>query len=143
MWHLLAPILAAAFVQLPTAQAPDLPALIEHCWGNKEIKTSRNTAFEQDKGSFHAELQRRWCRTSLQAWGGVTERGARGRGNRDFLSRIDSLTLRFSTDTIIAELTQQTGENARLVVNGKPVNADWWSAATRERILRLARVPID
>jgi hypothetical protein len=143
MWRFLASILAATFVQLPTTQAPDLPTLLQHCWGNKEIKTSRNTSFEQDKGFFRGEVQRRWCHTSLEAWGRVTERGTRGRSNRDFLSRIDSLTLHFSTDTINAELKQRTGENARLVVNGKPANADWWSAATRERILRLARVPLD
>ena len=118
-------------------QAETLASILERCWGAPEIKSSRNTDFDQDAGVFRGEVQRRWCRTSLDAWGPVERRG-----KRDYLVRIDSLTLRFSNDTITAQLHERAGEQPRLMVNGHEVSADWWRAGSRQRVLRLARIPL-
>ena len=130
--------------QAPTQSDQDVASILERCWRAEEIKSShnsnfssRNTNLDQRVGLFHGEVRMRWCRTSLEARGPV-ERG----GNRDYLARIDSLSLRFSTDTIKLELRERAGEAPSLTVNGQPANADWWHAGSRERVLRLARVPL-
>lgn len=130
--------------QNPTQAAQDVASMLERCWRAEEIKSShnsnfssRNTNLDQRTGLFHGEVRMRWCRTSLEARGPV-ERG----GNRDYLARIDSLSLRFSTDTLKVELHERAGEAPSLTVNGQPANADWWRAGSRERVLRLARVPL-
>src|SRR5882762_7495070 len=58
-------------------QAETLASILERCWGAPEIKSSRNTDFDQGAGVFRGEVQRRWCRTSLDAWGPVERRGKR------------------------------------------------------------------
>jgi hypothetical protein len=114
-----------------------LASILERCWRAEELKSKRNTDFHQDAGLFRGEVRLRWCRTSLEARGPVERRG-----NRDYLAHIDSLTLRLSTDTINAELRERAGEPPRLTVNGHAARADWWRAGSRERVLRLARVPL-
>jgi hypothetical protein len=133
----LATFLLLATSAAPPQQSPTLASLIERCWRAEEIKKSRNRDYDQDAGLFRGAVRMRWCRTALEVRGPV----ARG-GKRGYLARIDSLTLRFSTDTITAELRERAGEPPRLVVNGRAANADWWRAASRERVLRLARVPL-
>jgi hypothetical protein len=118
-------------------QTETLAALLERCWGAPEIKSSRNTDFDQDGGVFQGEVRRRWCHTSLDAWGPVERHG-----KRDYFARIDSLALRFSNDTITAQLHERAGEQPRLTVNGHEASADWWRAGSRERVLRLAQVPL-
>jgi len=118
-------------------QAETLASILERCWGAPEIKSSRNTDFDQDAGVFRGEMRRRWCRTSLDAWGPVERRG-----KRDYLARIDSLTLRFSNDTITAELRERAGGQPRLTMNGHDASADWWRAGSRQRVLRLAQIPL-
>ena len=128
-------------LQLP---ADSLASILERCWGVEEIKSShstnfssRNSDFDQAVGLFQGEVRRRWCHTSVEARGPVERLG-----KREYLARIDSLTLRLSTDTITAELHERAGELPRLTVNGRAASADWWLAGSRERVLRLARVPL-
>lgn len=142
MSHLLAQTIIATFLLLATSsapprQSPTLASILERCWRAEEIKSSRNRDYDQDVGLFRGEVRLRWCRTSLEVRGPV----ARG-GKRGYLASIDSLTLRFSTDTITVELRERAGEPPRLLVNGHAANADWWRAGSRERVLRLARVPL-
>jgi hypothetical protein len=114
-----------------------LASILERCWRAEELGSSRNADFSQDVGLFRGKVSLRWCRTSIEARGPVDRRG-----ERDYLTRIDSLTLHLKTDTIDAELHERAGDPPRLIVNGHAANADWWSAGFRERVLRLARVPI-
>ena len=154
MGNLIARTIIATFLLLPSASAQaqqsqtqpreDLASVLERCWRAEEIKSSRNTDFskrntdfDQDEGLFRGEVHMRWCRTSLEARGPVGRRGT-----RDYLARIDSLTLHLSTDTIKAELRERAGEPPKLMVNGHAAAADWWRAGSRERVLRLARVPL-
>ena len=118
-------------------QAETLASMLERCWGAPEIKSSRNSDFDQGAGVFRGEMRRRWCRTSLDAWGPVERRG-----KRDYFARIDSLTLRFSNDSITAELHERAGEQPRLTVNGHAAAVDWWRAGSRQRVLRFAQVPL-
>ena len=118
-------------------QTETLAALLERCWGAPEIKSSRNTDFDQGAGVFQGEVRRHWCHTSLHAWGPVERHG-----KREYLARIDSLALRFSNDTITAQLHDRAGEQPRLTVNGHEASADWWRAGSRDRVLRLAQVPL-
>jgi hypothetical protein len=120
-----------------TPQADSLAFILERCWRAEEIGSSRNANFEQDVGLFRGEVRLRWCRTTLDARGPVERRD-----KRYYLSRIDSLTLHLKTDTITAELRERAGEPPRLIVNGHLAPADWWRAGSRERVLRLARVPL-
>jgi len=120
-----------------TASVDTLASILERCWRADEIGSSRNADFSQDVGLFRGKVSLRWCRTTIEARGPVERRG-----KRDYLTRIDSLTLHLKTDTIDAELHERAGEPPRLVVNGRAANADWWSAGSRERVLRLARVPL-
>jgi len=119
------------------APADSLASILERCWRAEEIGSSRNVDFSQDAGLFRGKVSLRWCRTTLEARGPVERRA-----NRDYLARIDSLTLHLKTDTIDAELRERAGEPPRLVVNGRAASADWWLAGSRERVLRLARVPL-
>jgi hypothetical protein len=128
-----------------SAQPETLAAILERCWAVEEIKSghsssfsSHDTNFDQRVGLFSGQVHRRWCSSSLEANGPV-KHGAK----RDYLTRIDSLTLRLSTDTITAELQERAGQAPRLTVNGRIANSDWWRAGSRERVLRLARVPVD
>lgn len=118
-------------------QAETLASLLQRCWGAAEIKSSRNTDFDQDTGVFRGEIRRRWCRSSVQAWGPVERRD-----KLDYLTRIDSLTLRYSNDTLSAELNERAGQEPRLTVRGRAASADWWQAEFRERVLRLAQLPL-
>ena len=120
-----------------TASVDSLASILERCWRAEEIGSNRNTDFSQDVGLFHGEVRLRWCRTTLEARGPVELRG-----KRSYLTRIDSLTLHLRTDSMTAVLEERTGEPVRLIVNGRPANADWWTAGSRERVLRLARVPL-
>ncbi|MFN2637733.1 MAG: hypothetical protein ABR585_11955 [Gemmatimonadaceae bacterium] len=136
-------LLAAAPVpaqQSPTQAPQDLPSILERCWRAAEIKSNRSTNFDQDAGHFRGEVRLRWCQTSLVAFGPVERRGSRG--SRSRFVRIDSLTLHLRTDTITAQLRERAGDAPRLIVNGHAVAADWWLAGSRERVLRLARVPL-
>ncbi len=127
----------AAQAQQSTPESPQtLASILERCWRAEEIGSNRNTDFSQDIGLFRGEVRLRWCRTSLEARGPVERRG-----HRDYLVRIDSLTLRLRTDTITAELRERSGQPPQLIMNGKTAAADWWRAGSRERVLRLARVP--
>jgi hypothetical protein len=130
-----------ATIRLVASQrsAASLPDLLERCWRDDGIETRRdgNSNFDQRIGHFLAAVRASWCRTSLEARGPVARRG-----NRDYLTRIDSLTLSLSTDTITATLRERLGEPPRLVVNGKAASADWWRSGTRERLLALARLPL-
>ena len=119
------------------ASADSLASILERCWRAEEIGSSRNADFSQDVGLFRGKVSLRWCRTALEARGPVERRG-----NRDYLARIDSLTLHLKTDTIDAELRERAGGPPRLMVNGHAASADWWLAGSRERVLRLARVPL-
>lgn len=120
-----------------TVPADTLAAILERCWRADEIGSSRNADFSQDVGLFRGKVSLRWCRATIDARGPVVRRG-----KRDYLTRIDSLTLHLKTDTIDAELHERAGKAPRLVVNGHPTNADWWTAGFRERVLSLARVPL-
>jgi hypothetical protein len=120
-----------------TASVDTLASILERCWRADEIGSSRNADFSQDVGLFRGKVSLRWCRTTIEARGPVERRG-----KRDYLSRIDSLTLHLKTDTIDAELRERAGEPPRLMVNGHAANADWWRAGSRERVLKLARVPL-
>jgi hypothetical protein len=127
------------------ALQPDtIAAVLERCWRAEEIKAGHSTSFsssssnfDQVVGLFRGDVHLRWCRTSLEAWGPVEHHG-----KRDYLARIDSLTLRLQTDTIILELRERADEPTRLMVNGHAATTDWWRAGSRERVLRLAGVPL-
>jgi hypothetical protein len=110
---------------------------LKRCWRAAEIGSSRNADFSQDVGLFRGTVTLRWCRTTIEARGPVERRG-----KRDYLASIDSLTLHLKTDTIDAELRERAGERPRLMVNGHSANADWWDSGFRERVLRLAHVPL-
>jgi len=127
-----------------TLQPDTIAAILERCWRAEEIKaghstsfSSSNTDFDQVVGLFRGEVHLRWCRTSLEAQGPVEHRG-----KRDYLARIDSLTLRLQTDTITLEVRERAGEPTRLMVNGHAATSDWWRAGSRERVVRLAGVPL-
>jgi hypothetical protein len=120
-----------------TIPADSLASILERCWRAAEIGSSRNADFSQDVGLFRGTVTLRWCRTTIEARGPVERRG-----KRDYLASIDSLTLHLKTDTIDAELRERAGERPRLMVNGHSANADWWDSGFRERVLRLARVPL-
>jgi hypothetical protein len=121
----------------PTTATDTVASILERCWRADEIGSNRNVDFSQDVGLFRGQVSLRWCRTSIEARG-PTER----REKRDYLARIDSLTLHLKTDTIDAELRERFGAPPRLMVNGHAANPDWWVAGFRERILKLARVPL-
>jgi hypothetical protein len=123
--------------QRVATQADSLASILERCWRAEEIGSSRNADFQQDVGLFRGEVRLHWCRTTLEARGPVERRG-----KRNYLARIDSLTLHLRTDSITAELRERAGEPARLIVNGHVVPADWWRAGSRERVLRLTRIPL-
>lgn len=130
-------LLAAIMVRSQeSSSAERLPTLLERCWRAAEIKSSRNADFDQDRGRFHGEVRLRWCHTSIEAYGPVVRRGS-----RSYLTNIDSLTLRFTTDTITA-LLRDGPRGVQLIVNGHDGNAAWWRAGTRERVLRFSRAPL-
>jgi hypothetical protein len=120
-----------------TQQVDSLASIFERCWRAEEIGASRDVSFQQDVGLFRGEVRLHWCRATLEVSGPVERRA-----NRDYFARIDSLTLHLRTDTIIAELRERAGEPSRLTVNGHAAKADWWRGGSRERVLRLARVPL-
>jgi hypothetical protein len=120
-----------------TPKADSLASILERCWRAEEIGSSRNADFQQEVGLFRGEVRLRWCRATLEARGPVQRRG-----ERNYLARIDSLTLHLKTDTITAELRERAGGQPRLIVNGHAASADWWPAGSRERVLRLARIPL-
>jgi hypothetical protein len=127
------------------ALQPDtIGAILERCWRAEEIKaghssnfSTSNANFDQKVGLFRSEVHLRWCRASLEARGPVERRG-----KRDYLARIDSLTLHLHTDTINLELRERPGEPTQLVVNGRAATTEWWRTGSRERVLRLAGVPL-
>jgi hypothetical protein len=120
-----------------TVPGDSLASILERCWRAEEIGSSRNADLQEDAHLFRGEVHLHWCRTTLQARGPIERRG-----KRNYLARIDSLTLHLKTDTINAELRERAGEPPRLMVNGHPASASWWTAGSRERVLRLARVPL-
>lgn len=120
-----------------TVPADTLAAILERCWRADEIGSSRNADFSQDVGLFRGKVSLRWCRTTIEARGPVERRG-----KRDYLTRIDSLTIHLKTDTIDAELRERAGEPPRLMLNGHAASVDWWDAGFRQRVLKLARAPL-
>lgn len=121
----------------PSVTADTLTAILERCWRADEIGSNRNVDFSQNVGLFRGQVSLRWCRTSMEAWGPVERRG-----KRDYFTSIDSLSLHLKTDTIDANLRERSGGPPRLMVNGRATNAGWWVRPFRERILKLARVPL-
>ena len=122
---------------LMTVPTDSLASILERCWRAEEIGSNRNTDLQEDASLFRGEVRLHWCRATLEARGPIERRG-----KRSYLTRIDSLTLHLKTDTITAELRERAGEPARLIVNGHVAPAEWWRAGSRERVLRLARVPL-
>ena len=113
-----------------------LPQLIEACWRAEEPGHNRNTDLDQNTGRFAAEAQTRWCVTSIEAKGVL-----RRVGKRYAFERVDSLTLRFRTDSLRVLLQEKAGAPDRLTVNGRIVVSDCWRPALRNRILDLAQLP--
>jgi hypothetical protein len=114
-----------------------LPQQLEACWRAEEPNTNRDTNLDQYGSLFHADVRTRWCRATLEA-SGVLER----RAGSDVFTRVDGLTLRFLTDTLELTLQERRGEPTRLMVNGRVMTPDWWTGGSRERVIRLARLPI-